>query len=116
MQGFYFALLQYSPIQAFTVCFMLSMQFTAHAAKQRTGLYRCFPCDLPHSTAADTRPAQAAIMLPAPRWTLYRAAQRPIIIMYIRVAVPPVIDPCQPGGVSSYRLRIAGKRCALRTC
>lgn len=27
VQGFYFALLQYSPIQAFTVCFMLSMQF-----------------------------------------------------------------------------------------
>ena len=48
VQGFCFALLQYSPIQAFTVAFVLSMQFTANVAKQRTGLYRgfsrYFPC------------------------------------------------------------------------
>ena len=40
VQGFYFALLQYSSIQAFTTCFVLSMQLyrprrkTAHTALQ----------------------------------------------------------------------------------
>ena len=41
--------------------------YTAHAVKQRTKLYRGFSCDLPHFTAANTRPTQAAIIPPAPR-------------------------------------------------
>ena len=70
--------------------------YTDHAAKQRTRLYRRFSCDLTHSTAHDTRPTQAAIIPPVPRWsvsqrrstsstyqilaprrTLYRSAQPP---------------------------------------
>ena len=69
VQGFYFARLQYSPIQAFTARFVPSMQFTAHATKPRTGLYSGFPCDLPRSAAVYTSPIQAAIILPAPRWS-----------------------------------------------
>lgn len=41
--------------------------YTANAVKPRTGLCRRFSCDLSHSTAADTRPTQAAIIPPAPR-------------------------------------------------
>lgn len=67
--GFYFAPMQYSPIQAFTAAFLPSMQL-AIAAKQHTGLYRRFSCNLPHSTAANNRPTQADITLPAPRWSV----------------------------------------------
>ena len=62
VQGFYFVPLQCSKIQAFTAAFVPSMQvYTANTAKQRTGLYRRFSCGLSHFTAADARPAQAAI-------------------------------------------------------
>ena len=117
--------------------------YTANAVKPRTGLCRRFSCDLSHSTAADTRPTQAAIIPPAPRLsvsqrrstsstyqipttrrTLYSSAQPPIIIRYIMVrpcrgSMPDSAAyrrPYQPGGVSSYRLRIAGKCCTRRTC
>lgn len=89
--------------------------YTANIAKQRTELYKRFSCNLPHSTAADTRPTQTATILPAPRWsvsqrrsassayhipqprrTLCRSAQPPIIIRYIMVqGCAPVIDPYQ---------------------
>lgn len=89
--------------------------YTAHTTKQRTGLYSGVSCYLPHPTAADTRPTQADIIPPAPRWsasrtrtpctdtryhrharTLYRSTQPPIIIMYIRVQrCAAVMDPCQ---------------------
>ena len=77
--------------------------YTDHAAKQCTGLYSGFSCDCTRSTAHDTRPTQAAIIPPAPRWsvsqrrnasnryqiptprrTLYRSSQPHIIIRYIR--------------------------------
>lgn len=95
--------------------------YTAHAAKQRTELCRGFSCNSSYSTAHDNRPTQAAIIPSATRWSvcqhpdgLHRykryqrhagrcAAQhnRPIIIMYIRVQrCAPVMDSCQPGGVS----------------
>lgn len=48
--------------------------YTASAAKQRTGLYSGFSCDLPHFTTANNRPTQAAIIPPAPRWSV---SQRP---------------------------------------
>ena len=51
--------------------------YTANATKQRTGLYRGVSCDLPHSTAADNRPAQVVIILSAPRRTMCRPAQPP---------------------------------------
>lgn len=72
VQGFLFARMQHSPMQAFTTCFAVSMQFyTAHAEKQRTGLYRGFSCNCTRSTAHDTRPTQAAIIQPATRWKTY---------------------------------------------
>lgn len=43
--------------------------YTANATKQRAGLYRGVSCNLPHSIAADTIPAQAAIIPPATRWS-----------------------------------------------
>ena len=58
-----------------------SCNYTTSTAKQRTGLYRGVSCNLPHSTAANTRPTHAAIIPPAPRWsahtrrTLYSSAQ-----------------------------------------
>lgn len=89
--------------------------YTAIAAKQHTGLYRRFSCYLPHFTATDTRPAQAAIIPPAPRWsvsqrpddlhryqtppprrTLYRPAQPPYYNnVYKGQGCAPVMDPCQ---------------------
>ena len=86
--------------------------YTTNTAKQHTGLYRGFFWDLSHSTATNTRPAQAAIIPPVPRWsahtrpdalhryqiqpqhrTLYSSAQPPIIIRYIRGR--RCIDLCQ---------------------
>lgn len=43
---------------------------TANATKQRTGLYSGFSCDCTHSIAANTRPAQTAIIPPVPRWSV----------------------------------------------
>lgn len=48
--------------------------YTAHAAKQRTGLCRRFSCYLPNSTATNTRLAQVAIIPPVQRWDV---SQRP---------------------------------------
>lgn len=48
--------------------------YTAHAAKQRTGLYNGFSRNFTHSTAHDTKPTQQAIAQPATRWSAY---QRP---------------------------------------
>ena len=100
--------------------------YTARTAKRRTGLYRRFSWDLPHSTATNTRPTQAAIIPPAPHWgvsqrrntssiyqipaprrTLHKAAQPPYYNKVYKGAA--YRRPCQPGGVSSCRLRIAGK-------
>ena len=72
---------------------LLSRQsnYTAHATKQRTGLYRRFSCNLSHSTAADTKPTKADITPPAPRWS---ASQRRSIssIYQIPNATPDVIQ------------------------
>lgn len=50
-----------------------SCNYTANATKQSTGLYSGFSGDCARSTARDTRPTQAAIIPPAPRWS---ASQR----------------------------------------
>lgn len=110
--------------------FVPLISYTAHATKQSTGLYRRFSCGLPHSTAADTRPTQAAIIPPALRWsvsqrrntssiyqiqaprrTLCNSAQPPYYNkVYKGAAVCPCYGsmpdsaadrkPCKPGGVS----------------
>lgn len=101
VQGFYFALLQYSPIQAFTACFVQSMQLysprrkAVHRALQ--GFFRLFaafyryyyicvyPAILHHlrHAGAHTRAR-----------TLYRPAQPPYYNKVYKGA-PPVMDPCQ---------------------
>ena len=49
--------------------------YTAHTTKQRTGLYSGVSCYLPHSTAADARPTQTAIIPHTPRRTLCSSTQ-----------------------------------------
>lgn len=52
--------------------------YTTNAAKQRTGLYRGFSCNLYRSAAADTRPTQAAIIIPsATRWSAHTHRDAP---------------------------------------
>ena len=116
VQGFYFALLQYSRIQAFTARFVPSMQLycprhkTAHRALR--GLFLRFaPFYRPqyqtdtngYNTACTTLelinapgcpPAHTRYHRHAGRYTAQR--RPPIIIRYIRVqGHAPVIDPCQ---------------------
>ena len=104
VQGFYFAPLQYSPIQAFTACFAASMQLyrprhkTAHMALQRLFL-RLHPLNRPryqtdtsdYNAACDTlesihapgraQPVPDATATPGRCTGQHRP---PIIIMYIR--------------------------------
>ena len=44
--------------------------YTKNAMKRRAWLCSGFSCYLPYSAAANIRPTQAAIMLPAPRWSV----------------------------------------------
>lgn len=116
VQGFYFALLQYSPIQAFTARFVQLMQVIPPTPQNSAqGFTGAFPliCPIPahtiqqihkppirqlrhagghtvkHSTSTDTRSHRRA-----ERCTGQHS--RPIIIMYIRVQrCAPVIDPYQ---------------------
>lgn len=120
--------------------------YTTYATKQHTGLCSGFSCDCARSTAANTRPIQAAIIppaqcwsvsqrrstssayqIPAPRRTLHSSAQTAYYNNVYKGAEVPACYrsmqdgvayriPCQPGGVSSYRLRIAGKCYTRRTC
>lgn len=107
--------------------------YTVNATKQRTKLYRGFSGYLPHSTAVYIRPAQAAIIPPAPRRSVSQSRSTsstyqipPPRRTLCRPAQPPYYNkvykgaayrrPCQPGGVSSYRLRIASKCYTRRTC
>ena len=54
----------------YSVFCSVNASYTAHAAKQHTGLYRGFSRDLPHSIAANNRPTQAAIIPPVQRWSV----------------------------------------------
>lgn len=51
--------------------------YTAHTTKQRTGLYSGVSCYLPHSTAADARPTQTAIIPHTPRWSVSQRRDAP---------------------------------------
>ena len=105
-------------------------KYTAHAAKQRTGLYSVFSVDLTYSSAHNTVTTQADYTPPAPRWsvsqrrsissayqiqpprrTLYRTAQPPYYNKVYKGAAVCLCyrsmpdgathrRPCQPGGVS----------------
>lgn len=71
VQGFCFALLQYaSPYKRLQRVLPCQFNYTAHAIKHHTELCRGFSCDCTRSTAHDTKPTQAAIIPPAPRWSV----------------------------------------------
>lgn len=72
--------------------------YTAHAAKQRTGLYSRFSCDCAHSTTHDTRPTQVDIIPPVPRW---RAYTRPDTLNRYQ-APPPHRDAAQLSTAAYY--------------
>lgn len=116
VQGFYFVRMQYSPIQAFTARFVLSMQLcrprhkTAHRTSQGRFL-RLRPLNRPryqtdtsgyNTTCATLEGIHApgrAQQIQDTTATLGRCTaqhSRPIIIRYIKVqGCAPVIDPCQ---------------------
>jgi hypothetical protein len=128
VQGFYLALLQYSPIQAFTVCFVLLMQLyrprrkTAYRALQVRFLqftpfyHRRYQTDTSgyNTTCATLERTTAPQRLQhIPRYHCHAGhytgqRSRPIIIRYIRGrpcygSMPDGAAhrrPCQPGGVS----------------
>lgn len=117
MQGFSFALLQYSPIQAFTAAFISSMKLyiqnikTVHRALQRLSV------DLTYYSAHNTAAAQAAYTPTATRWRAYRQAQHlpqyqippPRLTLY-RATQPPYYNK-----VYKYAplLRIHTRRCII---
>ena len=87
IQGFYFCL---AAIQTHTsvysvFCVVHAESYTAHATKQRTGLYRGFSCDCVRSAAHDTKPTQQAIAQPATRWSAY---QRPDALHRYQIPTP----------------------------
>lgn len=98
VQGFCFARMQYSPIQAFTACFAVSMNYTTNATKQCAGLYRGFSCDCTRSTAHDTRPTQADIIPSVPRWIAYT---RPDALNRYQIP-PPHWDAAQVSAAAYY--------------
>lgn len=84
--------------------------YTANAVKPRTGLCRRFSCDLSHSTAADTRPTQAAIIPPAPRLSVSQRRSTsstyqipPPRRTLCRSAQPPYYNKVYRGGSAAYR-------------
>ena len=95
VQGFLFARIQYERLQRVLPC---KCNYTAHATKQHTGLYNVFSGDCTHSTAADTRPTQAAIIPPVPRW---RAYTRPDALNRYQIP-PPRRDAVQVSTAAYY--------------
>nr|DAL87238.1 MAG TPA: hypothetical protein [Caudoviricetes sp.] len=70
VQGFYFCPAAYQPHTSVYSGFSATDAFYSLSAKAFTGRYRSFSCDYARSTARDTRPTQAAIISPAPRWSV----------------------------------------------
>ena len=68
---------------------------TANTARQRTRPCNGFSCDYTHLTANDTRPTQAAIIPPAPRWSV---SQRPDALHRCQIPAPrrDAIQASQP--------------------
>ncbi len=71
--------------------------YTTHATKQPTGLYRGFSCDCTRSTTHYNSTTQSAIIPPVPRWSVY---QRPDALNRYQIP-PPRRDAVQ---VSTARL------------
>ena len=120
--------------------------YTATETKPFTELCSGFSVNLTHSSAHNTIDTQAAYTPPAQHRRAYRQAQHLQHIPdttatpdAVQVSAAPYYNkvykgakvcpccgsmpgsathrrPCKPGGVSSYRLRIAGKCCIRRPC
>ena len=134
VQGFCFARMQYSPIQAFTTCFAVSMQLyrprhkTVHRALQGHSL-RLYPLNRPryqtdksgyNTTCATLENIHApgrAQPIPDTTATPGRCTgqNRPsIIIMYIRARRVPAMDPCQTVQHIADHASPAASRCFQR--
>lgn len=108
----------YKLLQRVFAPFMQS--YTAHAAKQRTGLYRGFSCNYARSTARDTRPTQAAIIPLAPRWSVSQRRNTsseyqipaPRRTLY-RTAQPPYYNKVYKGAAAHRLLWIHARRCSI---
>lgn len=134
VQGFSFCPAAYQPrTSVYSGFSAVNAIYTASTSKQFTWLSRSVSVDLTHSSAHNTAATQADYAPPAPRWRAYRqalhlhqypetaatpdAAQLSAAAYYNKVYKGAAYrKPCQPGGVSSYRVRIAGKCCTRRTC
>lgn len=144
VQGFCFARRRMSRIQAFAAPFVPSMQlYCLHYKTARKALQWHFQlfavfccCCVAGASGYSVQPAQRwrayqrtkhlyRYQIPPPRRTPCRSAQPPYYNkVYKGAAVRPCYRsmpesaahrrPCQPGGVSSYRLQIAGKCCTRR--
>ena len=131
VQGFYFARMQYSSIQAFTACFAVSMQLyhprhkTAHRALQRLFL-RLYIFNRPRykadkssynvtcATLEDIHAPGRAQPIPDTTATPGRYAGQhrpPIIIMYIRGQTMPATAGQR---LHLHRVSAAGSRCFPR--
>jgi hypothetical protein len=77
LAGFFFCPAAIQPnTSVYSAFCAVNAVYTTPTAKQRTGLYSGFSCDCTRSTAHDTRPAQAAIIPPAPRLSVSQHLQR----------------------------------------
>ena len=114
-RGFYFALLQCNPIQAFTAAFLSLMQIIPPKLQNRlqgfTGAFLLiWPVPAHAIQQSHKPPAQRwrayhqeqhphRYQAPPPRRTLYRSTQPPYYNKVYKGAwVRPVMDSCQPGG------------------
>lgn len=130
-RGFYFALLQCNPIQAFTAAFLSLMQIIPPKLQNRlqgfTGAFLLiWPVPAHAIQQSHKPPAQRwrayhqaqhphRYQAPPPRRTLYSSAQPPIIIRYIRVRrCAPVMDSCQTVQYITDHASPAGSRCFSR--
>lgn len=134
VQGFYFALLQCSPIQAFTADFASFMQLyhprykTVHRALQ--GLFLLFAvfcrCRVAGASSYTAPPvprwsvyqrpdALHRYQTPTPRRILHRSAQPPYYNkVYKGAGVRPVMDPCQTVQHTADHASPAGSLCLPR--
>lgn len=111
VQGFYFAPLQYSHIQAFTAAFLSSMQnYTAKTPKPFTGIYSGVSVDLLYSSARNTAATQTAYTPTTQRWRAYRQ-----VLHLHQYQIPPPCRTLYRGNVSTYYNNVY-KGAAVRPC
>ena len=95
-------------------------KYTAHAAKQRTGLYSVFSVDLTYSSAHNTVTTQADYTPPAPRWSVSQRRsissayqiQPPRRTLYSS-AQPPYYNNVYKGGSGVPLLWIHTRQCNI---